>query len=360
MPKVSVISPVYNVEKYLKRCLDCFANQTISDLEFILIDDCSSDNSLKILNEYAEKDSRFKIIALDKNSGAAIARNKGLDIAQGEYIGFIDPDDAIDLNYYEELYKKAKEEDYDIVKCPRKNISVDGKVQVSNIAESINEYGPCAFTHEWTCAIYKMSLIRNNNIRFVPEIIKSQDTVFLNAVVMHAQSIALIDNVFYYYHRRENSLNSKKISIKHIQSAITAKKTVLNNINSSDIYENNSKAYTHIYSLTLLSLIDKYYQTDSDEIREDCLKTLIEYYQKSKNKKDLNKKIKYKSIIKFLGKENLRKFKLYLDKYDDFDEFVTYNSFKPLEKIFSIKNLKNNYKLITLCAITFKIKKENK
>ena len=124
MPKISVIVAVYNVGPYLKCGMDCLLNQTLKDMEFICIDDCSTDNSLEILREYAQKDSRFKIIESEKNGGAAIARNKGLDVATGEYLGFMDPDDTIDLNYYEELYKKAKEGNFDIVKCPRKNISL--------------------------------------------------------------------------------------------------------------------------------------------------------------------------------------------------------------------------------------------
>ena len=107
MPKISVIIPVYNVEKYLPKCLDSLINQTLSDIEIICINDCSTDNSLEILEEYASKDERIKIIDLKENQGAAAARNKGLEIAKGEYLGFVDPDDYVDLNFYEELYKKG-------------------------------------------------------------------------------------------------------------------------------------------------------------------------------------------------------------------------------------------------------------
>ncbi len=117
MAKISIIVAVYNVAPYLRRSMDCLINQTMDDLEFICVDDCSTDNSLSILREYETKDSRFKIITSEVNGGAAVARNKGLKVATGEYLGFIDPDDTIDLNYYEELYKKAIEANYDIVKC---------------------------------------------------------------------------------------------------------------------------------------------------------------------------------------------------------------------------------------------------
>ena len=102
MPKISVIVPVYNVEKYLARCLDSIINQTLADIEIICINDGSTDNSLEILNDYAKKDSRIKIID-QTNAGLSCARNAGMQIAQGEYIGFVDSDDWIDLDFYEKL-----------------------------------------------------------------------------------------------------------------------------------------------------------------------------------------------------------------------------------------------------------------
>ena len=238
MPKISVIVAVYNVNQYLRRSMDCLKNQTLKDLEFICIDDCSTDDSLEILREYEAKDSRFKIITSDKNGGAAIARNKGLDIAQGEYLGFIDPDDAIDLNYYEELYKKAKETDADIVKCWRKTINSDGTSSVSSLNKKIkkNKY---AFSYEWTTAIYKSNLIYDNKIRFIPEIIKAQDIVFLNSVVLCANSVELIDNTHYLYYLRDNSLNSSKISPQKVHSACSAVKLILEKLNNSSTFLSN-------------------------------------------------------------------------------------------------------------------------
>ena len=91
--KITVIIPVYNVEKYLQKALDSIINQTLKDIEIICVDDCSTDSSFEILQEYGQKDSRIKILQTDANSGPGIARNKALDIAQGEYILFVDPDD---------------------------------------------------------------------------------------------------------------------------------------------------------------------------------------------------------------------------------------------------------------------------
>ncbi len=116
--KVSVIIPVYNTEKYLKKCLDSIVNQTLKDIEIICVDDGSKDSSLQILNEYSKIDNRIKIIT-QENSGAAIARNKGVDAAKGEYLYFIDSDDYVDYSFLEKMYSQISCTDSDICLCER-------------------------------------------------------------------------------------------------------------------------------------------------------------------------------------------------------------------------------------------------
>ena len=113
MSKVSVIIPVYNTEKFLRKCLDSVCNQTLQDIEIICINDCSTDGSLEILREYAGKDNRIKLIELFENGGAAKARNIGIDIAHGEYIGFVDSDDFVDLDFYEKYLLNAGQAERD-------------------------------------------------------------------------------------------------------------------------------------------------------------------------------------------------------------------------------------------------------
>ncbi len=113
MAKVSVIVPIYNNEKYLKECLDSICNQTLTDIEIICVNDGSEDNSLKIIEEYKQKDNRIILINQD-NLGVSAARNNGIKIATGEYIGFVDSDDYIDNDFYEKLYNAAKHNDSDM------------------------------------------------------------------------------------------------------------------------------------------------------------------------------------------------------------------------------------------------------
>ena len=112
MPKVSVIVPVYNTSRYLKPCLDTLVHQTIDDLEIIAIDDASTDDSLKILKTYAQKYPQLKVYHNDYNLGQSITRNIGLDIAKGEYIGFVDSDDCVEFSMYETMYNGAIKNHY--------------------------------------------------------------------------------------------------------------------------------------------------------------------------------------------------------------------------------------------------------
>ena len=118
MPKISIIVPVYNVEEYIHRCIDSILAQTFTDFELILVNDGSHDQCGKICDEYAENDSRIKVIH-KKNGGLSDARNAGLEIAQGEYIGFVDSDDYIEHDMYEKLIEACKEYNSKLAMCGR-------------------------------------------------------------------------------------------------------------------------------------------------------------------------------------------------------------------------------------------------
>ena len=147
MCKISVIIPVYNVEKYLKKCLDSICNQTLQDIEIICVDDGSSDSSLEILRQYEAKDSRVKVLT-QSNQKQGAARNNGISIAKGEYLGFIDSDDWIDLDYYEQLYNSAKTFDCDIAIADyirigngttKKRLHIKDEVIVTDFAQKVND-----------------------------------------------------------------------------------------------------------------------------------------------------------------------------------------------------------------------------
>ena len=133
--KISVIVPCYNVEGYIKKGLDSLINQTLKEIEIILINDGSTDDTINILREYEKKDKRIIIID-KKNEGVSKARNDGLKISTGEYIAFMDSDDWYELNTLELMYNKAKENDYDIVACDTQAIYPDKKQYIKSGIEA--------------------------------------------------------------------------------------------------------------------------------------------------------------------------------------------------------------------------------
>ncbi|MBR1443254.1 MAG: glycosyltransferase family 2 protein [Firmicutes bacterium] len=131
--KVSVIVPVYNSEKYLVNCLTYLVNQTLEDIEIICVDDCSTDESVDILKDcLSQFPDKVRVIQHKKNLGPGGARNTGIKVARGEYIGFVDSDDQVDVSMYEKLYAKAKEDDYDIVECAFHNQKTGNNLIVIN------------------------------------------------------------------------------------------------------------------------------------------------------------------------------------------------------------------------------------
>lgn len=134
MTMLSIIVPVYNVEKYLSKCIDSILAQTFTDFELILIDDGSPDNCGIICDEYAKKDSRIKVIH-QKNQGVSAARNKGLDIAVGTYLGFVDSDDWIEPNMYEYMLRSINETDEDIIVCGINYCNNDGEYIRTDLME---------------------------------------------------------------------------------------------------------------------------------------------------------------------------------------------------------------------------------
>lgn len=229
IPKVSIIVPVYNVEKYLDRCINSLVNQTLKDIEIILVDDGSPDSCPELCDEYAEKDNRIKVIHKE-NGGLGFARNSGLDMASGEYFAFADSDDYVDLDFYEKLYTAAKSGNYDLVQG---GISTKHK---DHIETRIHPYAGQTFNEEGvksillpsvlgpdtydknssdmsTCiGIYRLSLVRDNNIRFVSEReYISEDAIFDIEIFRHIKSAVIIDGAGYYYCYNEESLTHKYI-----------------------------------------------------------------------------------------------------------------------------------------------------
>lgn len=211
MVKISIIVPVYNVEKYIDKCLKSLVNQTLKDIEIIVVNDGSPDNSQKIIDKYAKKYSNVKSY-IKKNGGISSTRNYGLKYAKGEYIAFVDGDDYVDITMFEKLYNKAKEKSYDVVECNPRMVDDNGKLikdvyyTLSNdvtTEEELKKYMINMYTSVWN-KIYKKSLF-NKGIKFKTGV-WFEDVEFLYKLIPFVKSIGFVNENLYYYVQREGSI----------------------------------------------------------------------------------------------------------------------------------------------------------
>lgn len=227
MIKVSIIVPVYNVEKYIDRCLNSLVNQTLKDIEILIINDGSPDNSIKICEKYALKDNRIKIYNKE-NEGLGLTRNYGIERAIGEYISFVDSDDYVSLDMCEKLYKSAKKYNADIVyggiyydnnnkitqkKYVEKDKVWTGEGEVKSllldfIATEPQEKNDTIMEVSVWKALFKKEIFDINNIRFVSEReFISEDVIFDIDFFLKSEKIVAIPDCVYYYVVNPNSLS---------------------------------------------------------------------------------------------------------------------------------------------------------
>ena len=205
--KVSVIIPVYNSEKYLKQCLDSVVNQTLKDIEIIIVNDGSTDNSLVIIQEYANKNKNIKVIN-KQNEGCYKARNIGLEKSHGKYIAFVDSDDYIEHNMYEKLYKKIKDTDADIVCCCYWHHLKNKLKKIANFEYSMNLLtktnnkliGAASVILDdsiiWN-KIFKRQLLIEKRIKFHSDCYMADDSFFYIVSILNAKSIVYISDILY-------------------------------------------------------------------------------------------------------------------------------------------------------------------
>lgn len=230
MPLVSIVVPVYNVEKYLNRCIQSILHQTLKDIEIILVDDKSPDNCPKLCDEFAHQDCRVRVIHKEKNEGLGMACNSGIEAAKGEYIAFCDSDDWVDPDFYETLYRTAKEYQADMVFSGIQRINENGKItpmnepkelQVINTHAEILAYSMDMIANSPSkrkerdiamsakIVLYRLENITKNHLRFESERrMISEDLIWNLDNIAKSSCIATVPETFYYYFCNEKSITS--------------------------------------------------------------------------------------------------------------------------------------------------------
>lgn len=217
-PLVSVIVPVYNASSFIRRCVDSLIKQTLKNIEIILVNDGSTDDSLNIIKEYERLDSRI-IVINQTNSGCNVSRNKGISIARGRYIGFVDSDDMVSPDYFAELYATAVSEEADIAATPNIPwLNYEG-TDVKNVGIPFNDgifkdtKSVAVKTGTVWNKIYSRDLLERYNIHFceIPKVIGG-DNKFTFGAMMFCNRLVVNTKARYYYYREENSITNKKKS----------------------------------------------------------------------------------------------------------------------------------------------------
>ncbi len=277
--KVSIIVPAYNASLYIDRCINSIINQSIKDIEIIVVNDGSNDDTLDKLKKYNN------IILIDqKNSGISVSRNKALDLAKGEFILFIDSDDYIENDYIEKLLKIQKEKDYDIVETPLLFEAIINKKNKYYKEYNFKEYENMEFYKDFNSknnlryvigVLYKRSVI--SNIRFDNDIRCYEDGIFNLRVKLNSHKYRFYNEPLYHYVQNLNSI-SKTISDKHLDYIIVMDKIskLYNKPDSNDYIENIFK--NNVISLILFKL--PYFKDNKYKYKKELLLNFKKYAPK--------------------------------------------------------------------------------
>lgn len=348
MAKISVIIPVYNVEKYLRECLDSVVNQTLKDIEIICVNDGSTDNSLEILKEYEKQDSRIKIID-KKNEGAGAARNLGLKSATGDYVIFFDSDDYMDITALEKLYQNITDTNADISICKSYEFyDGDEEKQVTeyaiknNLLDNKTVFSPqevskyiFQFCVGWPWdKLYRREFVQKNGLTF-QNLHHSNDTRFVLLSLACADKISITEDCLVNHRRHKSSLAETRTN--NPDSYYHALISLMKNLKKKNLYKRYEQSFVN-YCITFplwhITTID------NPKAKSEMIK---------KFKYLLNKQLKIKQY-----NENY-----FYDKraYHQVQEILILKS-KLLQTIFSVRNDdRRTHKIITLLGAKIKIKR---
>ena len=312
--KVSVIIPIYDVEKYIDRCLNSVKNQSFTDFEVIMINDGSPDKSKDIAQKYVDTDERFTLIN-QENQGIANVRNKGLTLAKGEYICFVDSDDFCTKDYLEKLYNTAKKNNADIVCCAfsvyNENNSKNRMVNTRNLKGGTysNKQATNLVIRDYTLKAYlwnkiwKRDLFIKNNILF-PHMNCFEDAVVVPKLMHFANKLVAIDDCCYYYVIRDTSALTKHTTFKTLNEYLIIMEILRNFFeenNIYDLYKYSFRYYSVLKKLCTFKMLREVYK--NIETHKGFIKNyinIIKYVNYTISKNYVNKKLdgKYKDIVK--------------------------------------------------------------
>lgn len=315
-PKLSIIIPVYNVDKYLAECLDSVITQTLKEIEIICVDDCSPDNSLIILNHYAKIDSRIKIVQHEKNQGLGAARNTGVKAATGEYIWFIDSDDLITKEACQLLYETAKENDVDILGFCAVNFVYENNnysklftdnyytdwpknevIKPSENQDIIKKHFPVSAC----CYISKKEFISQFSFRSG---VYFEDTDFTPIAFFNAEKLYNICYAPYFRRINPESITQTSFSVKKLNDMISVLNELSNYINQNHVSRNTFFYNFYMsYIEHVIYHIQKYPEITTDEDKISKVYALRTFEDKYNHKFSIRLKRKIAAICEGIARK---------------------------------------------------------
>ena len=269
--KVSVIIPVYNTEDYLKECIESLVNQTLREIEILIVNDGSTDSSLEIMKEFKNKYPNIIKIFDKVNGGQASARNYALPFAQGEYLGFVDSDDWVDSTMYEEMYEKAEKEDADIVICDMVDHFPDRTVcYPSSRFENKFKVTPSACNK-----LFKRSLVKED---VFPVGLWYEDFEFTTMQLMKTDCISVIHKGLYHCHCREVSTMYNNNSEKN-QDILVVLEHLVEYVEKNGWYEKYKNVLEYLYIDHVLITSINRVQKQTNDLRKEVLKKYNSFYK---------------------------------------------------------------------------------
>lgn len=266
--KVSVIVPCYNAEQFLPRCLDSLINQTLEEIEIICVNDASPDNGIAILRDYEARYSNVLVVDLEENVRQGGARNRGIEIARGEYIAFVDADDWVEFDMYEKLYVKAREKGADVVSCDYETVSCNGATQSYGLPERNDIYGTITeqtrpevilTTGSICCKLIRRDLLERNHLRF-PEKIFYEDNCFNTMLGVVLGTYVHVSQCLYHYYDNSDSTTRKRNSMR-IADRLKSLDLQLDYMQSKGLVSKYASVIDYIVQRTLFNTVTGYLAT---------------------------------------------------------------------------------------------------
>ena len=317
MPKISIIVPVYNARDYIIPCVESLTNQSLDDIELLFVDDHGTDDSMAAVRNYAEGyggKKKFRFLQTSSNAGPGVARNVGIDAAEGEYVAFVDSDDWVENDFCELLYKAASRKNADLAWCDLRQDNLrDGssverlnpRISSGDFTEKKHKAFLTQFVSYFTTYLYRREFLVRNALRF-PDTRSSEDSGFLASCILAAGRIASVEKPLYHYVLRSRSLSTRVDPTKYRQK-LTSFDALLGYARRHDLYDRYKDEIDFIYIKKAFLMAAQTYvanvpKPDPKVLQDELYATLVKNVPDYAANRYLKKSLRARKMTKWIAR----------------------------------------------------------